>query len=295
MPLMSIYKDFLKFLDASAAGGSLWENYDKLYFTPHRRFLSSYWRDCIGLELEELRKRVQSIQPCHYSHLLSLLRSHDLEGSCLSTLQKCSRLLRWTDEPTVYLMVGFFSPDGFVIPLGDRPVVGIGLERYRSFRNLPIILAHEACHYMQHIQSYQPDRCTVGEAMLREGTCIAFSRMVVPDRPLTDHLSMSRGRLNWMRANERLIWQTIEPALNLSGRDFIQRYLYGVPHGPDKKATDGSPMITRPSPSRSGLYIGLRMAEELLNSSPGRDIRAILEATLGDALKAYSVYYECDP
>lgn len=290
MPLMSIYKDFLKFLDASASGEGLWENYDRLYFTPHRRFLSSYWRDCIGLELEELRERVQSIKLCHYSHLLSLLRSYDLEGSCLSTLEKCSRLLRWANEPTVYLMVGFFSPDGFVIPVGDRPVIGIGLERYRSFRNLPIILAHESCHYMQHIQSYQPDGCTVGEAMLREGTCIAFSRMVVPDRPLAEHLGMSRGRLNWMRANERLIWQTIEPALNFTGRDAIQQHLYGVPHGPGRKDADGSRMTTRLSSGRSGLYIGFRMAEELLNSLPVPDIRAILEATLTDALKAYSVY-----
>ena len=290
MPLMSIYKDFLKFLDASASGGSLWEDYERLYFTPHKQFLSRYWKDCIGLELGELRKRVQSIKLCHYSHLLSLLRSYDLEEVCLSTLQKCSRLLRWADEPTVYLMVGFFSPDGFVFPLGDRPVVGIGLERYRSFRNLPVILAHESCHYMQHVQSYQFDRCTVGEAMLREGVCIAFSRMVAPDRPLTEHLGMSRGRLNWMRANERLIWQAIEPALDLTGRDAIQQYLYGVPHTPDKKTADGSRMTRRVSSSRSGLYIGFRMAEKLLNSSLGRDVRAILEATLADALKAYRAY-----
>jgi len=280
---MSIYKDFLKFLDVSASGGSLWENYDRLYFTPHRQFLSSCWESCIGLELEELRKRVQSIKLCHYSHLLSLLRSYDLEEVCLSTLRKCSHLLRWANEPMVYLMVGFFSPDGFVISMGDKPVIGIGLERYRSFRNLPIILAHESCHYMQHIKSYQPDRCTVGEAMLREGTCIAFSRMVVPDQPLTEHLGMSRGRLNWIRANERLIWQTIKPALNCTGRDAIQQYLYGVPHASDKK-------VANAPAGRSGLYIGFRIAEELLNNSPGRDVGVVLETTLEDALKAYSAY-----
>lgn len=289
MPLMSIYKDFLKFLDVSASDGSLWANYERLYFAPHKQFLSSYWKSCIGFELEELRERVQSIELRHYSHLLSLLRSYDLEGMCLSTLEKCSRLLRWADEPTVYLMVGFFSPDGFVIPVGGRPVVGIGLERYRSFRNLPIILAHESCHYMQHIQSYQSDGCTVGEAMLREGICVAFSKMVVPDRPLTEYLGMSRGRLNWMRANERLIWQTIEPALNLTGRDAIRQYLYGVPYTPEEATADGSQTTMRASSSRSGLYIGFRMAEEFLNSSPGRDVRAILEVTLGDALKAYNV------
>jgi hypothetical protein len=289
MPLMSIYRDFLKFLDASASGGDLWANYERLYFVPHKQFLSSYWENCIGLELEDLRERVQSVQLGHYSHFLSLLRSYDLEGVCLSTLEKCSRLLRWVNEPTVYLMVGFFSPDGFVIPVGDKPVVGIGLERYKSFRNLPIILAHESCHYVQHIQSYQSDGCTVGEAMLREGTCIAFSKMVFPDRPLTEHLGMSRGRLNWMRANERLIWQSIKPALNLTGRDTIQQYLYGVPYTPDQAAADGSQTTVCASSSRSALYIGFRMAEEFLNISPGRGTRALLEVTPEDALKAYNV------
>jgi hypothetical protein len=114
--------------------------------------------------------------------------------------------------------------------------------------------------------------------------------MVVPDRPLAEHLGMSRGRLNWIRANERLIWQTIEPALDLTGRDAIQQYLYGIPHSPDNRVANGSRMITSVNSSKSGLYIGFRMVEELLNSSPGRDMRAILEATLEDALKAYSVY-----
>lgn len=278
MPLISIYKDFLKFLDTSHSGGSLWADYERLYFAPHRQFLSSYWGNCIGLGLGELRERVEAVRLRHYSRLLSLLRSYDLEAVCRSTVQKCSSLLRWIDEPTVYLMVGFFSPDGFVIPVEDRPVVGIGLERYESFRNLPVILAHECCHYMQHLQSARPDEYTVGESMLREGICIAFSRMVFPDRPLTEHLGMSRGRLNWMRANEELIRCAIEPALKLTGRDAIRQYLYGVLHIPDKMAADGSRTPISAGPNRSGLYIGFRMAEELLNGSQIRDMGALLES-----------------
>ena len=224
--------------------------------------------------LDELRERVRAVRPRHYSHLLSLLRSCNLEGVCLSTLQRSSQLLQWSDEPLVYLMVGFFSPDGFVIPVGDRRVIGIGLERYKSFRNLPIILAHECCHYMQQAHPHQSERCTLGEAMLREGICIAFSRMVVPERPLNEHLGMSRGRLNWLRANESPIWQAIEPNLSLTGRKAIQQYIYGTARGVNS--------------TRSGLYIGFRMAEETLNSQPGCDMKTLLEAGLEKALEAYS-------
>jgi len=274
MPLVSIYKDFLKFIDAS--GKSLWTDYERLYFAPHRQFLSSYWKNCMGLGFEELRGRVEAIKPGDYSHLVSLLRSCDLESVCFSALQKCSRLLQWDDEPMVYLMVGFFSPDGFVITVDGKPVIGIGLERYRSFRNIPVMLAHECCHYMQCLAEIPVDgwidRCTVGEAMLREGICVAFSRMVFPERPLTEHLGMSRGRLNWMRANEKLIWQTMEPALNLMGRDAIQQYLYGA-------ASSG----------RGGLYIGFRIAEEFLISSPERNIKTLLGIGPEEVLKAYTV------
>ena len=288
MPLIPIYRDFLRFLDASASGKNLWANYEKLYFAPHEQFLSSYWQSCMGLGMKELRERVETVKSCHYSHLLSLLKPHDPGEVCLSVLRRCSGLLRWIEEPTVYLMVGFFSPDGFVIPVEGRSVIGIGLERYRSFRNLPIILAHECCHYMQHPQLYQSDTCTVGEAMLREGICTAFSRMVVPDQPLTEYLGMSRGRLNWMRANEKLIWQTLESALNLTGRDAIQQYLYGIPHALDRKAANGSQMTM--SASRSGLYIGFRVAEEVFNSSPGNDMKALLEVTLEGALRLYNAH-----
>ena len=283
MPLMLIYKDFLRFLDAAASGESLWENYERLYFAPHKQFLSSYWRDCIGLGLEELRKRVQSIKPLHYSHLSSLLSSYDLEGVCISTLEKCNQLLQWADEPTVYLMVGFFSPDGFVLPVAGKPVIGIGLERYRSFRNLPVILAHECCHYVQSLRSYQSDACTLGEAMLREGVCIAFSRMVFPERPINDHLGVSRRRFNWMLANESLIWQNLAPVLNRTGKDSIQQYIYGIPN-----IHDGSTESAGVIPGRSGLYMGYRMAKELLSSSRKHDIKALLEATSEDALEAYN-------
>ena len=290
MPLISIYRDFLEFLDASGSGVDLWQNYERLYFAPHRKFLSSYWSNCIGLTLEELRERVESIKPCHYSDLLSLLGSHDLEGKCLSTLQKCQQLLHWTEEPTVYLMVGFFSPDGFVLSVEGRPVIGIGLERYRSFRNLPIILAHECCHYMQHLRSCKLDGRTLGEAMLREGMCILFSRLVVPDRPVTEHLGISRGRFNWLCANEELLWQILKPVLNLTDENIIQQYIYGVISIPDNTVARESETVANINSGKIGSYIGFRMAEELLSVCGERDMDALLGITWEDALKSLKMY-----
>lgn len=258
MPLMPIYKDFFRFLDAAEAREDLWTDYERLYFNIHRQFLSSYWTNCIGLKFDKLRERVQSIRPGHYSHLLALLKSYDLESMCTETLKRCSSILRWAEEPTVYLIVGFFSPDGFVLPVENRIVIGIGLERYRSFSNLPVVLAHECCHYMQRLCIQQQDNRTLWEAMLSEGICIAFSKMVFPERPLTEHLGIPRGRLNWMRANEKLIWEAIKPALNSTGKDAIEQYLYGV------TADNGLRTVARDIPGKAGLYMGFRIAEKFL-------------------------------
>jgi hypothetical protein len=57
MPLMSIYRDFLEFLDASESGADLWQRYERLYFAPHKEFLLSYLSDCMGIGLGELRER----------------------------------------------------------------------------------------------------------------------------------------------------------------------------------------------------------------------------------------------
>ena len=288
MPLMSIYRDFLEFLDACGPGMDLWRSYERLYFTPHRRFLSSYWSDCIGLGLGELRERVESIKPRHYSHLLSLLKSYDLEGMCHLTLRKCHELLHWTEEPVVYLMVGFFSPDGFVLPVDDKSVIGMGLERYSSFRNIPVILAHECCHYMQHLQLSKPEGCTLGEAMLREGTCILLSSLVLPDRPVTEHLGISRGRLNWVRVNENLLWQILEPAFDLTEENTIQQCIYGII--PDDMIASGSGTTASINSGRIGSYIGFRMAEELLNTYQERGIEELLVANWEDALSSYRMH-----
>jgi hypothetical protein len=111
--------------------------------------------------------------------------------------------------------------------------------------------------------------------------------MAFPDRPLTEHLGISPERLNWMRANERIIWQAIEPVLDLGGRDAIQQYLYGIPYPLDNAPAGDLRTTTRGISSRSGLYIGFRMAEEFLNSFRRRDMKALLDADWEDVLSIY--------
>ena len=89
-----------------------------------------------------------------------------------------------------------------------------------------------------------------------------------------------------MRANEKMIWQIMKPALDLTGMDNIRQYLYGVPNIPNKMAVEASCKITSVNFVGGGLYIGFRIAEEFLSSSTERRVRKLLGATLEDVLKA---------
>ncbi|MDH5386611.1 MAG: hypothetical protein OEY18_18070, partial [Candidatus Aminicenantes bacterium] len=60
----------------------------------------------------------------------------------------CSGIVSPREEPDVYPMVGFFSPDGFVMNFKGRPVICFGLERFRDFKLLKILFAHEYAHYL---------------------------------------------------------------------------------------------------------------------------------------------------
>ncbi len=205
MPIISVYEDFLKFLEELDKGGAPWELYEQYYFRPHSDFLLCYWRNFTWMNLDQIEARVERIRRNDYSTLESLLHRESPEEIVGRALRRCENIFPAPEEPTIYLIVGFFSSEGFVIQSGGKPVIGIGLERFRDFRPLGLIFAHEYCHYLRSLSSQGPapeEERTLGYVLLSEGLSSLFSQLVFPERPLYEHLLISRATLNWCLANE---------------------------------------------------------------------------------------------
>ena len=193
MPIHKLYIDFIGFLDQIERGVPRWDAYYRGYLAPNSVFLSTYWREA-GISLAQIRERVERVRKSDYSILRALLEGAHLENLVEDTIQRCRKALQ-AASPDIYLFVGFFSSDGFVIELLDRPVIGIGLERFRDFGNLRLILAHEYCHYYLRLRRVT-SAITHGTSIFSEGASSLFSQEVYPDEPLHRHLFFTRSRLN---------------------------------------------------------------------------------------------------
>ena len=251
MAIFPIYEDFFRVLEALEAEEDLWEAYQELYFRLHRDFFKAYWKSFFPLmDLRTMQDRVRLVQRGHYATLEHLVSQSRPEDIVVESLSHCHALLPQFPEPDVYLMVGFFSADGFIVQVKGQPVIGIGLERFKDFRLLGIILAHEYCHYARRRALGAPsNQDTLGQKLLSEGLSVVFSQRVYPQRKLTDHLLMSRHRLNWCRQNEVLLESMARPELKSSQMVpvFFQR---GKP---------GAGI-----PPRTGMYLGYRLVERAL-------------------------------
>jgi hypothetical protein len=254
MPIYSIYQDFYTFLEAAGTTeDDLWDLYKRFYFQPHRSFFRAYWSTFFPhMDLGGLQDRVRQIRCGHYTALRQLTGNGQAERIIADALSRCRKLLTDVPEPEVYLSIGFFSADGFIVDLDDHPVIGIGLERYRNFDLLGIILAHEYCHYTRRLArgpSVGSDVIVPGEKLLAEGMSVVFSRHVFPVHKLEDHLLMSRDRLSWCQRNrdrlESLLSQEMDPPCLID-------ILFGR-GDPDAGI-----------PPRTGMYLGYRLVERAL-------------------------------
>jgi len=265
MAVFPLYRDFFRFLEGIETGQDPWEVYRDTYVRPHAAFFKSYWTAYLPhVDVKTLQDRVRRVRRGHYAILEHLVSGNDLERKATGTIESCHRRLPLDPRPDVYLMVGFFSADGFMVILQGRPVIGIGLERYRDLRLLDIILAHEYCHCARQRalgngRLSAPERSV--EKLFTEGLCVHFSRQVFPRRPLCDHLLMSRQRLNWCQENENRLLDLIRD--RLSSPRWIPA-LFG-PGG----FIDGIP-------PRAGMYLGYRLVERALAEKGGRSFEDLL-------------------
>ena len=249
MSVHHLHEDFLRFIDALAAGeGDPWDLYCKHYLDPHRSALGAWWSQVLGLPEETWIDRVRQIRPEQYEVLRALAAETDLERLACDTVARCQSLLPLSPEPHVYYLVGFFSPDGFAFEVDGAWAIGIGLERLTSTRLIPILLAHEYAHCYRR-RFTRPRR--LGERLVEEGFAVELAVRALPDLPTADHLLMRRGQLALMRQYEDRLREAIAPHLASEDEDVAARILYG--RGP--KGT---------LPSRAGVYLGWRIVRDFL-------------------------------
>jgi hypothetical protein len=252
MSVKPLYLDFFKFLDQFSAGDP-WTSYQRLYIQPHDKFFKAYWETFDHFDLQQIRERVRQIKEGDYSLTRSLIQSQDPVSLAEEALQRCQLMLPLNPEPTVYLFIGFFSADGATIDVEGSPSILLGLERFKDFKDFPLLISHEYCHCFQRslLKSlFPPGRHTLFHAVVKEGLSVLFTEVVYPEIPLHRHLFLTPERLQWCLENQEVL-------LELAGADLDSEKLVPILFGP------GDPNAGLPP--RLGYFVAGQMLEDCLS------------------------------
>lgn len=204
--IFPLYKDFFHFIDKIPSCRDKWETYLSCYYHIHEDFFDAYFAMFPLLDLANLKERVEAAKVSDYSWLRHLVAVCNPEERVTEAFIKCVKLIPPKEEPDIYLFVGFFSPDGFVMNIGEKHVICFGLERFKDFRLLRILFAHEYIHYLLRLIHKEALADTGFKGFLfSEGLATYFSSLVFPEYGLYDHLLLSRDTLNWCQVNKARI------------------------------------------------------------------------------------------
>ena len=151
MKIFSLYRDFFEFLDQISSQAEKWDLYFTLYYKTHREFLRTYFTHFPLLNTHSLRQRVEAVKQSDYSTLRHLVSTCPPEKMVSEAYARCIRIVPPEEEPDIYLFVGFFSPDGFVMDYQKKPVICFGLERYKDFKLLKTLFVHEYAHFLLNL------------------------------------------------------------------------------------------------------------------------------------------------
>ncbi len=249
-----LYRDFLRFLRAMEEGEEAWPAYRKFYLEPHRKVVLAHWAQVHGLPLEALKERVEKVRPQHYGLLRFFDQMADLSGLAHEGLKRSSRLLPLSRLPQVYLLVGFFSPDGTVIKVDGEWAIAIGMERLRRASDVALLVAHEYGHVARKILGPEEPQ-TLLSCIVAEGLSTVLVRKAFPDAMFPRHLFLDRRRWNALILCESEAWEEFQKHLHSEDKSLIRSFIWGG--GPDGKF-----------PPRMGIYLGYRLVDEIRGSLP---------------------------
>jgi hypothetical protein len=250
MKIFSLYKDFFKFLDKTSPRSKKWKIYTTYYYEPHREFLQNYFSHFPFINFSSLRQRVETIKISDYSQLKNLIEVCSPEEIIQEAYQRCMKILSPRENPKVYLLIGFFSPDGFILNFKGKPVICFGLERFKDFRLLRILFAHEYAHFLLNLSKGEvPERKKLDWLLISEGIATYLSYSAFPNLKLSDHFLFSRDRLNWCQENERYLREIY------CSETFSKRELMDFYHKGNAELS---------IPPRAGKYLGFQAVKKYL-------------------------------
>jgi len=262
MRIFSLYHDFFLFLEHISPNSEKWEVYSEYYYKPHQDFFDCYFSCFPALDFPALRRRVEKIKTGDYSWLKFLVSRCPPEKIIREAYERCTKIAFPLAEPDVYLLVGFFSPDGFIMNFREKPVICFGLERFKDFRLLKILFAHEYAHYFQHLNKGDvPEEDELKWLLISEGISTYFSRLAFPDQRLSDHFLFRRDRLNWCQENEGYL-RKIHFSGKYTNQELREFYAKG---NPDLEI-----------PPRAGKYLGFIAVKKFLDQNKGKEITDLL-------------------
>jgi hypothetical protein len=262
MKIFSLYRDFFTFLDKISPGSSKWEIYFIHYFKPHQEFLESYFSHFPLINVSNLRERVERIKASDYSPQRHLISVCPPEKIINESYEKCRSIASSKEEPEVYPLIGFFSPDAFVMNFRGKPVICFGLERFMDFRLLRILFSHEYAHFLLNLSSGEiPEDKKLKWLLVSEGIGTYFSSLAFPEGKMSDHLLMRRDRLNWCQEHEDYL-REVYCSGGFSSEELIDFYRKG------NQELD--------LPPRAGKYLGFQAVKRYLAQGEKKNINSFL-------------------
>jgi len=261
MNIFSLYRDFFKFLEKITSHSGKWKIYSDYYYQPHLGFLENYFSHFPLINSLSLKQRIETIKTSDYSLLKDLILVCPPEKIIYEAHQKCKSIVLPREESEVYLFIGFFSPDGFVMNIQGKPVICFGLERFKDFKLLRILFAHEYSHFLLNLSRGEvPKEKKLKWLLISEGMGIYFSLLAFPNHKLSDNFLFSRARLNWCKANEPYL-REIYSSGRFSPQELIDIY--------DK----GDPVMD--IPPRAGKYLGFQAVKKYLAQNREKEISSL--------------------
>jgi len=258
----SLYRDFFKFLEKIKLHKEKWNIYFSFYYQPHEEFFENYYSRFPLIDKATLKQRVEAIKASDYSRLKNLISVCNPEEIIKEAYERCIKVVLPNEKPEVYLLIGFFSPDGFVMNFRGKPVICFGLERFKDFSLLRLLFAHEYAHFLLNLSSEEvPEEERLKWLLISEGLATHFSLSAFPGFRLSDHFLFGRDRLNWCQENEPFLREVFCSG-KFSSKELMEFY--------DK----GNPDLN--IPPRAGKYLGFQAAKRYLGQARERNISLLL-------------------
>ena len=262
MKIFSLYRDFFEFLDQKSFPAEKWKTYLSVYYQPHREFLRTYFTHFPLLNTHSLRQRVEAIKISDYSTLRHLISICPPEKIVNEAYVRCINIMPSEEEPDVYLFVGFFSPDGFVMNYKKKPVICFGLERFKDFELLKILFVHEYAHFLLNQEREDiPEEKRFQWLIISEGVAVHLSLRAFPNRKLSDHLLFTNDKLNWCQKNDSYMREKYF-SRKLTSQELINLYIQGDPN--------------LDIPPRVGRYLGFQAVQKYVDHRAKSGIKDLL-------------------